>query len=307
MPAPTISILVPVFNGEAFLAECLDSILTQDFTDCEILVSDDCSTDGTAEIIARYAGQDARIRCWRNAQNLGQAANLNHCLREAQGEFIKVVFADDKLLAPHALRRMAAALADPAVSLVATASTMIDAAGRLLELRNNFGGDAVHDGAATLVRCLERNANLIGEPSLTMFRRAQAARGYDARFIQHLDLEMAFHLLARGRFAFIAEPLCAWRRHTAQQTEVTRRTHADADEHFLLAETYFAAPWLRAAATRRMWFKQIYYLRKKYGARAATRTAALRAELNPFWFALFWLEHKLTQPLRKLKHRCRRP
>ncbi|MCX6896879.1 MAG: glycosyltransferase, partial [Verrucomicrobia bacterium] len=290
-----------------FLTECLDSVLAQDFTDFELLIGDDCSTDGTAEIAARYAAKDARVHSWRNAKNLGQAANLNLCLREARGEFIKVVFADDKLLAPHALRRMAAALADPAVALVATASLVIDAAGRVLEQRNNFGGDAVHDGAATLVRCLELNANLIGEPSLTMFRRADAARGYDARFIQHLDLEMAFHLLARGRFAFIAEPLGAWRRHAAQQTEVTRRTHADADEHFLLAETYFAAPWLRAAATRRMWFKQIYYLRKRYGARATAMTAAMAAELNPFWFALFWLEHKISQPLRKLKRHCRRP
>lgn len=303
MTVPKISVLVPVFNGGDFLAECLDSILAQDFTDFELLIGDDCSTDATAEIVARYAARDPRIRSWRNAQNLGQAANLNHCLRAARGEFIKVVFADDKLLAPHALRRMAAALADPAVTLVATAAQIIDAAGRVLETRNNFGGDGTHDGAATLVRCLERNANLIGEPSLTMFRRAQAARGYDERFIQHLDLELAFHLLARGRFAFIAEPLGAWRRHPAQQTEVTRRTGADANEHFLLAETYFTAPWLGAAATRRMWFKQIYYLRKKYGSRAAALTAGMLARLGRFWFALFWLEHKLTQPFRKLIRR----
>lgn len=303
MPTPKVSVLVPVFNGEAFLAEALDSVLAQDFTDCEILISDDGSTDGTGAIIATYAAQDPRIRWWRNPRNLGQAANLNHCLREARGEFVKFVFADDKLLASSALRRMVAALADPTVALVTTASQVIDAANRVLETRNNFRRSGVWDGAAALVRCLEQNANLIGEPSLTMFRRESAARGFDERFLNHLDLEMWFHLLTQGRLAYLAEPLCAWRRHPAQQTETGRGTGAD--EHLWLAQTYFAQPWLAEHGTRRMWFKQIYYLRKKYGPRAAGLTSRMMARLNPFWFALFWLEHKLSQPLRKLNHRRR--
>ena len=57
-----VSVLVPVYNGEAFLAECLDSILAQDFADMEILISDDGSTDGTRQIIEEFAVRDGRIR-----------------------------------------------------------------------------------------------------------------------------------------------------------------------------------------------------------------------------------------------------
>src|SRR5882757_4680077 len=107
---PKVSVLVPVFNAEKYLPECLDSILMQDFSDYELVISDDCSTDGTTAVIERYAAKDPRIRWWRNPANLKQAANLNLCLREARGEFIKFVFADDKLLSVSALRLMVQAL-----------------------------------------------------------------------------------------------------------------------------------------------------------------------------------------------------
>src|ERR1700710_708832 len=125
---PKVSVLVPVYNAEKYLAECLDSILTQDFTDYELLISDDCSTDGTAAIIESYAAKDPRIRWWRNPVNLKQAANLNLCLREARGELIKFVFADDKLLTTTALRQMVQVLeADSSVVLVSSASHTITA------------------------------------------------------------------------------------------------------------------------------------------------------------------------------------
>ena len=301
MPAPKISVLVPVFNGEAFLAEALDSILAQDFSDYEILVSDDCSTDGTAGIIEAFAAREPRIRWWRNPVNLGLTQNHNACLREARGDYIKFIHADDLLLQPAALRRMAQVLdEDATVSLVASGAQIIDAESRVLRVQNSLPKTGVCDGLAVLVQCLEQNGNIIGEPTRTLFRSRQARRGFDERYRQTCDLEMWFHLLEQGRFAYLAEPLFAYRIHPQQQTAQDRRTRASVDEHLWLAQTYFTRPWLAEHATRRMWFKQIYQLRKRYGPRAAGLTTEMLARLNRFWFALFWLEHKISRPLEKI-------
>src|ERR1017187_1981378 len=119
MCAPLVSILIPVYNGEPFLAECIDSVLAQDFADYELLISDDGSTDGSSGVIRRHAERDGRIRWWRNPRNLGIGGNFNACLKAARGEYVKYVLQDDKLLDPLTMRRLVAALqGDPTLSLV---------------------------------------------------------------------------------------------------------------------------------------------------------------------------------------------
>ena len=92
---PKISIIVPVYNVEKFLAECLDSILSQSFGDFEVLLVNDASEDGSREICERYAKQDARIRILENEKNLGLSLTRNHGLREAKGDYITFVDSDD--------------------------------------------------------------------------------------------------------------------------------------------------------------------------------------------------------------------
>jgi hypothetical protein len=151
------------------------------------------------------------------------------------------------------------------------------------------------------VQCLAENANLIGEPSLALFRRSQAARGFDEGFRQLLDLEMWFHLLEQGRFAYLAEPLCAFRQHPAQQTEVNRRTGASADEDPILKERYCFKPWMKTVATPQAIFTQVYYLRRRPGERAAAVCAQMAKTLGRRRYALCWLRHKVTRPFRNLK------
>ena len=301
MRAPKVSILVPVFNGEAFLAETIESILAQDFGDCEILFSDDGSTDGSPALIARHATRDARIRWWRNPRNLGLAKNFNHCLREARGEYIKFVLQDDKLLQPTVVSRMVAELEnDPLVSLVGTASYVVDSKSRWLHTRDYFP-EGVWDGAQVAKDCLEQNGNLIGEPSLVMFRREQAQRGFDENYKQIVDQEMWFYLLGQGKFAYIAEPLCAFRKHPRQQTEMNRRDGVGEEESLMLLETYFAQPWLRRLTTHQMLFSSIYSLRRQHGERVDRLIAAMEAEISPAWRAVYWLKRKVTRPFKKLR------
>jgi glycosyltransferase involved in cell wall biosynthesis len=297
MHTPLVSVLIPVFNGEPFLAECLESILAQDLGDYEVLISDDGSTDGSAALIQRYAARDSRIHSWRNPRNLGIGGNFNACIKAARGEFLKYVLQDDKLLEPSALRRMVAAMeSDASVSLVGSASHLIDERSRLLQVRNRFRRSGVRDGKRVIIYCLEHNGNLIGEPSLVLFRKSQSARGFDEQLVQLLDLEMWFHLLEQGRFAYIVEPLCAFRQHPAQLTEVNRCSGVSAEEDLLLLERYYTRPWMKDGAARRQLCTQAYYLRKRPGERAAALRADIARTLSRRAYATWWVWHKLTQP-----------
>lgn len=94
---PRLSIGLPVYNGEAYLAQALDSILAQSFEDFELIIADNASTDHTPAIIQDYASQDRRIRVQRNEQNIGAAPNFNLTFELARGEYFKWAAHDDVL------------------------------------------------------------------------------------------------------------------------------------------------------------------------------------------------------------------
>jgi glycosyltransferase involved in cell wall biosynthesis len=101
---PRVSIGMPVYNGENYLEETLNSIVAQTFEDFELIISDNASTDRTEEICKAYAAEDRRIRYYRNEQNLGPARNYNRVFELAKGEYFKWTAHDD-LLAPEYLER----------------------------------------------------------------------------------------------------------------------------------------------------------------------------------------------------------
>jgi glycosyltransferase involved in cell wall biosynthesis len=306
-PPSRVSVLIPVYNGEKYLAECLDSILSQDFQEMEILIADDGSTDGSRELIQHYAEKDARIRWWRNPVNLGLAGNFNACLRAAKNDYIKYVLQDDLLLSASAVRKMVQAMdADVTVALTGSASYVIDDASKRLELRNNFRQPSVLDGKSAILRCLNRNGNLIGEPSVVMFRREQAGRGYDERYRQLIDLDFWFHLLEQGNFSYLAEPLCAFRQHHEQQTAMNRQSGAHVQDELMLAQFWLSRPWLLEMAGRRVLFRQIYNLRKHHGERARPFVADIMNSLTRKWYAGYWLEHKITRPFKNLNRWLRK-
>jgi glycosyltransferase involved in cell wall biosynthesis len=90
-----LSIGLPVYNGEDYLAESLEALLGQTFEDFELIISDNASTDGTPDICHRYANQDSRIRYIRQPQNIGLSPNHNFVVNEARGELFKWAAADD--------------------------------------------------------------------------------------------------------------------------------------------------------------------------------------------------------------------
>jgi glycosyltransferase involved in cell wall biosynthesis len=126
-----LTIGMPIYNGERFVAETLDSILAQD-CDFELVISDNGSTDGTEAICQRYAATDARVKSHRYDSNRGAAWNYNNCFRLSQGRYFKWAAYDD-LLAPGFCSKCLDILdADPEVVLAYARASVIDEAGRFV-------------------------------------------------------------------------------------------------------------------------------------------------------------------------------
>ena len=123
MSDPVVSIGVPVYNGENYLAATLDALLAQDYSDFEIVIADNASNDATEDICRRYAATDHRIRYFRHAQNLGAAPNYNDVYHRSRGKYFKWSAHDD-LIEPSFLTRCVEALESLPETVVAF--TMFD-------------------------------------------------------------------------------------------------------------------------------------------------------------------------------------
>ncbi|MCD6288222.1 MAG: glycosyltransferase family 2 protein [Candidatus Hydrogenedentes bacterium] len=129
---PKVSIGLPVYNGMRYIEEVLDSILAQSFTDFELVILDNASTDKTPDICKRYAERDDRIRYYRNDTNLGAMQNFNNVFRLCRGEYFKWVAHDD-IYKPTYLEKCVAALdKDPGVVLSHCRTTRIDEDGNIV-------------------------------------------------------------------------------------------------------------------------------------------------------------------------------
>jgi glycosyltransferase involved in cell wall biosynthesis len=121
-----VSVGMPVCNGEAFLAEALNSLLIQTYGNLEILISDNCSSDKTKQICLEYAAKDSRIRYFRQAQNIGATANFNYVLQQASGEYFMWSAHDDRW-SPNYVELLHARITnDDALSFIYGRSLFID-------------------------------------------------------------------------------------------------------------------------------------------------------------------------------------
>ena len=123
-PAPRVTVGVPVYNGEKYLAHCLDSLLAQTYSDIEILICDNASTDRTEQICRDYAARDPRVRYLRNPVNIGLGGNFRRVLELARGEYFKAAAADD-WCGPEFIARCVTALDGSPLSVLAYPRTRI--------------------------------------------------------------------------------------------------------------------------------------------------------------------------------------
>ena len=134
---PRVSIGMPVFNGESYLEETLESILIQTFQDFELIISDNASTDKTKDICQAYAVQDSRIQYYCNEQNLGAAKNYNQVFALSSGEYFKWVAHDDPC-APRCLETCVNILdREPEIIMCYPKTILIDEHGDIIEYHHD--------------------------------------------------------------------------------------------------------------------------------------------------------------------------
>lgn len=123
---PCLSIGLPVYNGERYIARALDSISNQSFEDYEIIISDNASTDRTVEICQEYAARDRRVRLFQNQQNVGATKNYNRVFELAGGKYFKWAAHDDELAVEFLSKCVTVLDQDSEIILCHTKSAMID-------------------------------------------------------------------------------------------------------------------------------------------------------------------------------------
>lgn len=211
--APKVSVVMPVYNGDRYLAKAVESILTQTFTDFEFMVIDDGSTDASVEIIKSY--RDPRIRFIQNTANAGVTKSLNQGLALAAGEYIARMDADDVSLQTRLAKQVAFMDAHPQVGVC----------GSWVEIIGTTAGDIWrYPEDPDTIQCRLLFESALAHPSVIM-RRAlfeKAGLCYDPSYPYAQDYELWVRAVKCFRAVNLPEVLLHHRLHPEQVGERAR-------------------------------------------------------------------------------------
>jgi glycosyltransferase involved in cell wall biosynthesis len=223
-----VSIGVPVYNGEQLIGATLDALLAQRFQDYELIISDNASTDATAEICARYAARDPRVRYVHNPVNIGANRNFTRVVELARASYFKLANADD-LCTPDLVGRCVEVLdRHPDVVLCYARSRLIDIDGKplgdyddRLELRST-------DPVARFLAVMDR-LGLVNV--LQGVVRTEVLRRIPHGSYPSADILVVAELALRGQFFELPERMFSRRMHpaAASRLETSRARQAVAD------------------------------------------------------------------------------
>lgn len=218
---PLFSILIPAYNHERFVQDCLRSILAQTFQDFEVILLDDCSGDKTYNLACEI--KDSRIRCLRNDYNKGINANLNTLIVLAKGEFITFIASDDKMKPPFLDRMKRVFEEQPNTQSVYCAATPIDDEGQeILDRKNKYVRQ--NRGRFEILKDLFLKANKLSAPGMT-FRKvcALSILPLNIGILQTQDYEMNVKLLLAGD-VYVTEECWIWYRRRSHEGNVSALT-----------------------------------------------------------------------------------
>jgi glycosyltransferase involved in cell wall biosynthesis len=214
---PRLSVGLPIFNGERYLREVLESILGQTFTDFELIISDNASTDATREICEQYARQDDRIRYHRNSTNIGGAANTNLTFQLARGTYFRWAGDDDLIDATLFERCVEMIEADPSIVLCYSWNRVIDENGDTIKhVRRRHHRGAPRSRAFTEIAHAMNDC----EEFYGVIRSSALAKTDLMRFYTDSDRTMLAHLSLLGDFAVVEEELFSKRLHPGNSTNM---------------------------------------------------------------------------------------
>jgi len=202
-----ISVLMCVYNGDVFLAAALESILSQTFTDFELIIVDDASTDKTSQILAEYAQNDSRVKLLKNTKNLGLTKSLNIGLKAAQGKYIARMDADDIAKPERFMTQYWFMEEHPTLAAIGSFVDVIDEFGKTLgekklavsyeDIKSNmlFNNQFIHSTLFFRIDILKENG------------------GYNEDFKKSQDYDLMLRLCSKYPVANLTEKLVLFRLH----------------------------------------------------------------------------------------------
>ncbi|MCH5293261.1 MAG: glycosyltransferase [Treponema sp.] len=221
-----VSVIIPAYNAERYVESALRSVMAQSYTNLEILVADDCSSDGTLSVIERLAAEDARITVFRNAENRGIVSTLNALVDAARGTYIARMDADDICMPRRIERQVAFLESHPDYALCGTNAWHIDEDGRRI-------GKTRLPTSCDDNRFFLRFYSTLYHPTVMARSEVLRQNSYSADFPYAEDYELWCRLVfARGmNAANLAERLLLYRvsssqssaTHCAEQTRSSAR------------------------------------------------------------------------------------
>jgi len=206
---PLISVILPVYNGETYLAEAIDSILAQTLRDFELIIVDDGSTDGSAQIIRAYAQHEPRIRSVKLEENVGLGAARNHGIAVARGKYLTFIDCDD-VSAPQRLELQAGYLdAHPEIGVLGTCGQLL-----LEDLSTVIYVFRLPQQHAQIAFDMLAGVAIILSSIMLRLDDARAVGGY-AKMRHGEDRDFSWRLLKdrRLKFANLPEQLYFYRKH----------------------------------------------------------------------------------------------
>jgi len=240
---PRVSVIVPTYNRKDYVQETIDSVLTQTYTDFEVIVIDDGSSDGTGEVLRERYG-DHIVYIWQ--ENQGESVARNYGIEISNGEYIALLDSDDLWLPEKLAKQVLVLDANQDTLLVFTPSWLIDKHGKRLD-ESPLWGNLLESDLTLEAFYL---GNLKPCPSSCMIRRnyLELVGGFDPTIQYGEDWDLWLKLRQQGPFAFIDEPLTCIRQHSGSQWHSPCPETVDQRlaSHIKILERFFA-DWPRGA------------------------------------------------------------
>lgn len=200
-----VTVGVPLYNGSQFIKETLERILAQDYNNIEVLVSDDCSSDNSIEIVESI--NDPRIRIIKNDSNVGISENWNRLVKCAKGDYFILICQDDYIL-PGAIRAKAEILdKNPDVNIVFSSSYVMNSKGKKLLYRRPYKKSQKLEGSLVQKELFVKR-NFFAEPPNNMMRKSAMNQigEYDKNLWYTVDWDYYIRILGTGNAYYIDYP-----------------------------------------------------------------------------------------------------
>jgi hypothetical protein len=239
---PRVTVVIPTYNAAHWLPSSVDSVLAQDLQDFELLVLDNASTDDTPAVMRHYG--DPRVSYRRNEVNLGLAGNVHRGCKEARGDYLLVLGADDRILPGFLAAAIAFLEAEPGVAMVHGPAAWIDAEG------HRFGGTAGGWSRLTPGPLAMLGAFGSGFCFSTMVMRTAAIRAtgpFDEAWREVIDLWLFLRMCLAGPVGYLDRVLCEYRVHDAAMSMPMYRDNLMFRRQMTAARECFAWPEAVAA------------------------------------------------------------